>query len=295
MRLFLTVVLPLLVEFAAGQTIPEALNPKSTVSPPTFSDVTDAAGVRFRHNSSSTSRKYLIETMGAGVAWLDYNRDGLLDLFFVNGAALGDPMGEGATPEKSQRRYWNRLYRNLGDETFRDVTEQAGLQGNGYGMGVAVGDFDNSGSPDVYVTNFGANNLYRNRGEGTFEDVTAKAGVAADGWSVGTVFFDYDSDGHLDLFVSRYLDWSFDNNPWCGPRREKSRGYCHPNAFKGVSHLLYHNEGDGTFRNVSENAGISSHPGKGLGVAVNDYDGDTWPDLLVANDSVSQQLFRNKG
>ena len=233
--------------------------------------------------------------MGAGVAWLDYNRDGLLDLFFVNGAALGDPMGEGAKPEKSQRRYWNRLYRNLGDETFRDVTEQAGLQGNGYGMGVAVGDFDNSGSPDVYVTNFGANNLYRNRGEGTFEDVTAKAGVAADGWSVGAVFFDYDSDGHLDLFVSRYLDWSFDNNPWCGPRREKSRGYCHPNAFKGVSHLLYHNEGDGTFRNVSENAGISSHPGKGLGVAVNDYDGDTWPDLLVANDSVSQQLFRNRG
>ena len=260
---------------------------------PTFTDVTAKVGIQFQHQASRTSQKYLIETMGAGVAWLDYDGDGWLDLFFVNGAALEDPQPEGKLPDKSDARYWNRLYRNNGGETFEDVTEDSGLRGEGYGMGVAVGDYDNDGRPDLYVTNFGMNLLYHNEGNGTFKDVTEHAGVDASAWSVGTTFLDYDRDGHLDLIVVRYLDWDFTNNPWCGPHRVKERGYCHPNAFQSVTHLLYQNQGDGTFRDVSTSAGIAAHPGKGLGVAVNDYDLDGWPDILIANDSVAQQLFYN--
>ena len=262
---------------------------------PTFSDVTAKAGIRFLHESSRTPQKYLIETMGAGVAWLDYNRDGFLDLFFVNGAALKDPMPEEEEPDKSDPRFWNRLYRNTGDGTFVDATERAGLQGKGYGMGVAVGDYDNDEKPDLFVTNFGGNLLYHNEGNGTFKDSTAHAGVVGGGWSVGAAFLDYDRDGHLDLFVARYLDWDFDNNPWCGPQVVKKRGYCHPNTFEAATHLLYHNQGDGTFEEVSKPAGIATHPGKGLGVTFNDYDQDGWPDILVANDSVAQQLYRNSG
>ena len=260
---------------------------------PTFSDVTAKAGIQFQHQASRTSPKYLIETMGAGVAWLDYDGDGLLDLFFVNGAALEDPQPDGKLPDKSDPRYWNRLYRNNGSETFEDVTEDSGLHGEGYGMGAAVGDYDNDGRPDLFVTNFGANLLYHNEGNGAFKNVTEHAGVRGSGWSAGAAFLDYDRDGHLDLIVARYLDWDFDNNPWCGPRRVKERGYCHPNAFQSVTHLLYRNQGDGTFRDVSASAGIAAHPGKGLGVALNDYDLDGWPDILVANDSVAQQLFHN--
>ena len=233
--------------------------------------------------------------MGAGVAWLDYDGDGFLDLFFVNGAALHDPMTGGKSPDKSDPLYWNRLYRNLGDGTFDDVTERSGLQGKGYGMGVAVGDYDNDGRPDLYITNFGQNELYHNEGNGTFKDVTASTGVQGGGWSTGAAFLDYDRDGRLDLFVARYLDWDFDNNPWCGPEKADMRGYCHPNAFHSLTHLLYRNQGDGIFRDVSEAAAIAAAPGKGLGVAVNDYDRDGWPDIFVANDSVSQQLFHNRG
>ena len=260
---------------------------------PTFTDVTAKVGIQFQHQASRTSQKYLIETMGAGVAWLDYDGDGWLDLFFVNGAALEDPQPEGKLPDKSDARYWNRLYRNNGGETFEDVTEDSGLRGEGYGLGVAVGDYDNDGRPDLYVTNFGMNLLYHNEGNGTFKDVTEHAGVNASAWSVGATFLDYDRDSHLDLIVVRYLDWDFTNNPWCGPHRVKERGYCHPNAFQSVTHLLYRNQGDGTFRDVSTSAGIAAHPGKGLGVAVNDYDLDGWPDILIANDSVAQQLFYN--
>ena len=260
---------------------------------PTFTDVTEKAGIQFQHQASRTSQKYLVETMGAGVAWLDYNGDGLLDLFLLNGAALEDPQPDGKLPDKSDPRYWNRLYRNNGAETFEDVTEDSGLRGEGYGMGVAVGDYDNDGRPDLYVTNFGANLLYHNEGNGAFKNVTEHARVRGSGWSVGAAFLDYDRDGHLDLIVARYLDWDFDNNPWCGPQRVKERGYCHPNAFQSVTHLLYRNQGDGTFRDVSASAGIAAHPGKGLGVTFNDYDLDGWPDILVANDSVAQQLFHN--
>jgi enediyne biosynthesis protein E4 len=262
---------------------------------PLFTDATNQAGIRFRHEASHTSQKYLIETMGSGVAWLDYDGDGNLDLFFVNGAALDDPMPRGKAPAKSDSRYWNRLYRNTGHHTFVDVTERAGLKGEGYGMGVAVGDYDNDGKPDLYVTGFERNHLYHNVGDGTFKDVTDQAGVRGGGWSAGAAFFDYDGDGRLDLIVTRYLDWDFNKNIWCGPEKVQQRGYCHPNAFRAVTHLLYHNEGNGKFRDVSQSSGIAAHPGKGLGVAINDSDGDGRPDILIANDSVAEQLFRNNG
>jgi enediyne biosynthesis protein E4 len=260
-----------------------------------FTDIASQVGIRLRHQASHTSQKYLIETMGSGVAWLDYDGDGKLDLFFVNGAGLVDPMPRGKAPDKADPRYWNRLYRNTGHGAFVDVTERAGLKGEGYGMGVAVGDYDNDGRSDLYVTGFRRNHLYHNRGDGTFSDITERAGVSGGNWSTGAAFFDYDGDGRLDLIVARYLDWDFDKNIWCGPEKAQERGYCHPNAFQAVTHLLYHNEGSGKFRDVSQNSGIEAHPGKGLGVAINDSDGDGRPDILIANDSVAQQLFRNNG
>ena len=262
---------------------------------PVYADIAEKAGVRFRCAASPTSQKYLIETMVGGVAMFDYNGDGRLDLYFVNGAALADPMPAGKEPDKRDPRYWNRLYRNNGDGTFTDVTEKAGVQGHSYGMGVAVGDFDNDGRPDLYITNFGRNILYRNNGDGTFTDVTQHAGVAAGGWSASACFVDYDRDGWLDLFVSRYLQWDFEHNPHCGEYKPGARGYCHPDQFKPTSHLLFHNNRDGTFTDVSKESGIADHPGYGLGVTFNDYDRDGWPDLLVANDNLPQQLFRNLG
>jgi hypothetical protein len=286
MKKLLVAALVLSLWIAAGGTVAER---------PLFTDITSTSGIRFRQQSAHTSQKYLIETMGAGVALLDFDGDGKLDLFFVNGAALDDPMPRGKTPSKSDPRYWNRLYRNIGHGKFVDVTEKAGLQGQAYGMGVAVGDYDNDGKPDIYVTGFGRNFLYHNDGDGTFKDVTEQAGVAGSGWSTGAAFFDYDGDGRLDLVVARYLDWDFDKNIWCGTENVKQRGYCHPNAFQPATHLLYHNEGNGRFRDVSQRSGIGTHPGMGLGLAINDSDGDGRPDILIANDSVAQQLFRNNG
>jgi len=231
--------------------------------------------------------------MVGGVAMLDYDNDGQPDLFFVNGAALQDPMPAGSRPGKSDPRYWNRLYHGNRDGTFTDLTEKAGVAGHSFGMGVATGDYDNDGFEDLYVTNVGSNVLYHNNGDGTFTDVTARAGVAASGWSSGAAFVDYDRDGKLDLVVARYLAWSFANNPWCGDHRPGYRSYCHPNQFKPVSHLLYHNNGDGTFTDVSRQSRIAAAPGKGLGVAIGDFDRDGWPDIFVANDSFPQQLFRN--
>ena len=256
-------------------------------------DVTARSGIRFRHNAGKTTQKYLPESMGAGVAMFDYNNDGLLDLFFVNGAALRDPMTAADQPDKSGEACWNRLYRNNGDGTFTDVTSQAGLQGLGYGMGVAVGDFDNDGWPDLYVTGLGRNTLYRNNGNGTFTDVTQSAGVGGSGWSVSACFVDYDRDGRLDLIVTRYLDWDFDRNPYCGEKRVGYRAYCHPNEFAPTSHLVFHNNGDGTFSDVSKQCGLGLAPSKGLGIAVNDFNNDGWPDVAIANDSFPQQLFRN--
>jgi hypothetical protein len=262
-----------------------------------FADVTQAVGVSFVHASSATSNKYLVETMGGGVALLDYDNDGRLDIFFTNGAKIDDPMPAGKQPDKSDRLFWNRLYHQNADGSFTDVTDKAGLNGvaqNRYGMGVAVGDYDNDGFADIYVTNYGANTLYRNNHDGTFADVTQRAGIAAGGWSASAGFFDYDNDGHLDLFVTRYVTWSFETNRYCGEKKPGYRAYCHPDNFDGVTNILYHNNGDGTFTDVSEKAGIASAIGKGLGVAFADYDDDGYMDIYVANDSVQCFLYHNE-
>ena len=263
-----------------------------------FSDVTQAFGIAFQHENSATSNKYLIETMGGGVALLDYDNDGRLDIFFTNGAKIDDPMPSGKMPDKSDRKFWNRLYHQNADGTFTDVTEKAGLTGaqqNYYAMGVAVGDYDNDGFEDIYVTGYGGNTLYHNNGNGTFTDVTKTAGVAAGGWSASAGFFDYDNDGKLDIFVTRYLDWSFKTNRYCGEQKPGYRAYCHPDNYDGVTNILYHNNGDGTFTDVSQKAGIANPSGKGLGVTFADYDGDGFTDIFVANDSVQCFLYHNNG
>ena len=263
-----------------------------------FTDITQAAKVDFQYESSATSNKYLIETMGGGVALLDYDNDGRLDIFFTNGANIDDPMPDGKMPEKSDKKFWNRLYHQSADGTFTDATEKAGLTGmpqNHYDMGVAVGDYDNDGFEDIYVTGFGGNTLYHNNGNGTFADVTKSAGVSAGGWSASAGFFDYDNDGKLDLFVTRYIDWSFKTNRYCGEKRPGYRAYCHPDNYDGVTNILYHNNGDGTFTDVSAKAGIANPSGKGLGVSFADYDGDGFTDIFVANDSVQCFLYHNNG
>jgi hypothetical protein len=281
---------------AAGSSIASLLAPMlAAASLPVFEDITARSGVDFRHDKSGTSRKYLIESASGGVAMFDYDGDGLLDLYFVNGAALADPMKEGGVADKSAPRFWNRLYRNRGGGRFEDVTEKAGVRGRGYGMGAAAGDYDGDGRADLYVTNFGANILYRNRGDGTFEDATARAGVRAGGWSAGAAWVDYDHDGHLDLIVARYLTWDFEPDIWCGSRGEGHRSYCHPNQFPPATHIVYRNRGDGTFEDATAKAGWSRSPGKGFGVAIGDYDRDGKVDIVVANDSYPQQLFRNLG
>ena len=201
-----------------------------------FMDTTKAVGIAFTHANSATASKYLVETMGGGVALLDYDNDGRLDVFFTNGAKILDPMPPAGRPDKSEPMYWNRLYRQAADGTFTDVTEKAGVTGmpqNQYGMGVAVGDYDNDGHADLYVTSYGGNTLYRNTGRGTFDDVTVRAGVAAGGWSASAGFFDYDNDGHLNLFVTRYLAWSFRDNRHCGDKKPGYRAYATPTTSRG--------------------------------------------------------------
>lgn len=263
-----------------------------------FTDITQATGIDFTQENSATSNKYLVETMGGGVALLDYDNDGRLDVFFTNGAKIDDPMPQGKLPDKSDRIFWNRLYHQNTDGTFTDVTEKAGLTGksqNYYGMGVAVGDYDNDGAEDVYVTNYGGNTLYANNRDGTFTDVTTRAGVAAGQWSASAGFLDYDNDGKLDLFVTRYVDWRFQTNRYCGENKPGYRAYCHPDNYDGVTNILYHNNGDGTFTDVSSKAGIANPGGKGLGVSFADYDDDGFMDVYVANDSVQSFLYRNNG
>jgi len=268
----------------------EALLPRTS---PTFTDVTAASGIAFVHENSPTTNKYLIETMGGGVALLDIDNDGWLDVFFTNGAKLQDPMPPGAIPAKSDPRFSNRLYRNNRNGTFTDVTEKAHVRGTGYSMGAAVGDYDNDGFEDLYVTQYGSNILYHNNGDGTFSDVTTRASVAADGWSASAAFFDFDNDGRLDLFVCRYLRWTFQSNVYCGERRQGYREYCHPSSFPSVSNVLYRNNGDGTFTDVSTKSGVDRVAGKALGVAFADYDADGWMDIFVANDSIPCFLFHN--
>jgi enediyne biosynthesis protein E4 len=262
-----------------------------------FTDITSSSGIDFVHAHSPTSNKYLIETMGGGVALFDYDNDGRLDIFFTNGAHLDDPQPPGKRPDKSDRKYWNRLYRQNDDGTFSDATEKAGVTGmpqGYYGMGVATGDYDNDGFQDLYVTSYEANTLYRNNRDGTFTDVTKQAGVAAAGWSASAGFFDYDNDGRLDLFVTRYVEWSFRHDRYCGEKKPGYRAYCHPDNFNGIANVLYRNNGDGTFTDVSAKAGIANPEGKGLGLSFADYDADGFVDVYVANDSVASFLYRNK-
>ena len=259
---------------------------------PMFVDVSESAGVPFVHRASATPKKFLLETMGSGVALLDYDGDGLLDIYLLNGARLTAGMVPGSTPEKSTPDYWNRLYRNNGGGRFSDATEEAEVSGRGYSMGVAVGDYDNDGRPDLYVTNYPSNQLFRNQGGGTFREVTGTAGVSGGGWSSSAGFFDYDGDGDLDLFVCRYMQWDFDDI-FCG--RSELRAFCDPKRFPAISNLLYRNDGDGTFTDVTRSSGIGNHPSKGLGAAFNDFDRDGRPDIVVANDGVPQSLFLNQG
>jgi hypothetical protein len=263
--------------------------------PPTTAlfETTTPKGLDFAHVNSPTPRKYLIETMGGGVALLDYNHDGLLDIFLVNSGHLANPV---TLPESFDRRNpanWNRLYRQNRDGSFTDVTVAAGLSNAGdanYGMGVAVGDYDNDGYPDLYVTSYGRNILYHNNGNGTFTDVTAQAGVAAGGWSASAGFFDFNRDGKLDLFVTRYMDWDTTHSKAC-----TRQTYCPPGEFPKTTNILYQNLGNGKFRDISESSGIAAKRGRALGVAFNDYDEDGNPDIFIANDGMEQFLFHNNG
>ena len=250
-----------------------------------FTDVATEAGIDFVHENGASADKLMPETFGSGLAWIDVDNDGWPDLFCVNGANLS----------KGTRSPGHRLFRNLGNGKFADATARAGVAGNGgFGTGVAVGDYDRDGFLDLYVTGFGSNQLLRNQGNGTFADVTSRAGVAGAGWSSSAGFFDYDRDGDLDLFVARYLDYDLKANIHCGFRKPGYRMYCDPRTYDGVADLLYRNNGDGTFTDVSRAAGIANPSGKGLGIAFGDIDGDGWTDIYVANDGVRSFLYRNR-
>ncbi|MFP5229678.1 MAG: CRTAC1 family protein [Acidobacteriota bacterium] len=259
-------------------------------APIRFEDIAQKAGVHFVVDNSPTPEKHQPETMPAGVALFDYDGDGLLDIYVVNGAAMPSLV-------KTGPKYWNRLYHNNGDGTFTDVTERAGVAGAGYGMGVAVGDYDNDGRPDLFLANVNGNQLFHNNGDGTFTDVTAKAGLSGamhksrKMWSIAAGWFDYNRDGLLDLFVANYCDWDPRFEPSC--MGINGRGYCHPDSFPPLTNTLYRNNGDGTFTDVSAETGISKVEGRGMGVAFADYDGDGWPDVFVANDNSPNLLFHN--
>jgi enediyne biosynthesis protein E4 len=274
-----------IVAAAQNPAAKKAAASKDAGCPVVFTDVAAQVGLSFRHERGGTPKHQLPETMGSGVAWLDYDNDGWMDLYVVQSGAF--PAGSGPRPP-------DRLYRNVGGK-FVDVTEKSGLANKGYGMGVVAGDFDNDGFTDLYVTNFGKNVLYRNNGDGTFTDVTEKAGVGGSGWSSSAAFADFDGDGRLDLFVVRYLDYSVEKDLFCGDPVKNQRDYCHPSLYPPVSNLLFRNNGDGTFTDVSESSGVAAVKGKGLGVVVSDLDGDGKPDVYVACDTTMNLLFHNLG
>jgi enediyne biosynthesis protein E4 len=261
--------------------------------PGKFVDVTAASGVHFEGQAYHTAKKYLIETMGSGVALFDYDNDGRLDIFLANGAPLTDPTAAGTIPQKAGPKDWNRLYHQEADGTFEDVTEKAGLAGAGYDMGVAVGDYDNDGYEDLYVTGYGGNHLYHNNGNGTFTDVTEASGTGGSGWSTSAAWVDLDNDGLLDLVVLRYLKWDF-GDIWCGEHRDGYRMYCHPDLFQPIPPLVYHNDGNGHFTEVAAKIGLDK-PGKGLGIGIADYDRDGHIDIFIANDSMMEFLYHNRG
>jgi len=247
----------------------------------------EKSGIQWVHDNAMSPERYLPETMGPGCAFLDYDNDGWMDIFLVNSGP-----SDFYKPAKSVR---NALYKNNRDGTFTDVTEKAGVAGTAFGMGVAVGDFDNDGFPDLFVTAYGRPTLYRNLGNGTFADVTQKAGLAAPGWTTSAVWFDYDNDGRLDLFVCSFVDYGNTEHFSCGDNKLGRHYYCIPRVFKPTHSFLYHNNGDGTFTEVSRGTDIEKALGKGLGVVATDTNNDGLMDLFVANDTVQNFLFMNRG
>jgi hypothetical protein len=258
--------------------------PTRPSGPVQFTDVTAQAGIRFKHNSGAFGKKYLPETMGNGVCFLDYDNDGWQDILLVNSMDW---------PGHKTGKSLSALYHNNHDGTFTDVTRQAGLALETYGLGCAVADYDNDGYEDIYITSVGPNHLFRNLGNGKFTDVTAQAGVGDPGFSTSAVWFDYDNDGKLDLFVANYVQWSVADDQYCS-LDGKNKSYCTPQAYKGQSSTLYHNKGNGTFENVTQHAGLFDPTSKSLGIALVDYDNDGWLDLFVANDTEPNKLYRNQ-
>jgi hypothetical protein len=275
-------------------SFPGTLATTITKGPIQFQNVAPACGLDFVLRNDAKGRKYQVETVLGGLGVIDFDNDGWQDIYCVNGASL-------PSLQKADPRFFNRLYRNNHDGTFTDVTQKAGVQGHGYEMGVAVGDYNNDGYEDLYVVGVHGNTLYRNNGDGTFTDVTQAAGVggtSAQGhklWSVAAAWIDYDNDGYLDLIVSNYCDWTPGEDPVCGGLNEADRAYCHPDKYRAEPILLYHNDGDGTFTEVSSQAGLGKVFGKGMGIAVADYDGDGRPDIFIANDNDRNLLVHNLG
>jgi hypothetical protein len=270
----------------AREAAPTAASPSAAVR---YTDVTREAGIDFVHEHGGMGRKYYIETVPTGNCWLDYDGDGWMDVYLVQSGPLpGTPRPPGTAH--------SLLYRNRGDGTFQDVTARAGVaNASGYGAGCTAGDFDNDGHPDLYVTNFGDSVLFRNRGDGTFEDVTDKAGVKNGLYGAGAAWADYDNDGRIDLYVTNYVDFTMDDEKYCGDVRVGRRSYCHPDAYGGLPDALFHNEGDGAFKEVSRQVGIWDPNGKGLGVVWFDLDHDGDVDLYVTNDATPNMLYRNEG
>ena len=259
----------------------------AAVNPVRYVDVASSAGISFQHDNAASPEKYLIETMGSGCGWIDYDQNGLLDLYLVNGAST-----RLYTPKHALR---SALYRNNGDGTFTDVTLKAGVAAEDlFGMGVAVGDYDNDGFPDLLILGYERCILYHNNGDGTFTDVTNRAGVGnVRKWGSSAAWFDYDNDGLLDLVIANYVDWSPERNFWCGDKGPGLRSYCHPDVYHGEPPTLYHNNGDGTFSDVSKRSGLGIKAGNGLGVVTFDYDNDGWQDIFIANDHMPNYLFHN--
>ena len=262
---------------------PTTANPAASTSAVRYVDLTEQAGIHFLHNTGGFGKKFLPETMGSGCAFLDYDNDGYPDILLVNGSDF---------PGHQRKRTTMKLYHNNGNGTFTDVTARAGLAAEMYGMGVAVGDYDNDGWDDIYITALGEAHLYHNERNGTFKDVTQSAGVDNTGFGASAAWFDYDQDGKLDLFVTNYVKWSEKDDIYCTlDGRHKS--YCTPEAYKGDTCRLFHNLGNGRFEDVTQKAGIYGPTSKSLGVAVIDFDMDGWPDLAVSNDTQPNKLYRN--
>jgi hypothetical protein len=252
-----------------------------------FEDRSARSGIGFVLRNAASPEKHLIETMAGGVAVFDYDNDTYPDIYFTNGAAQ-------PSLQKTGPQYRNRLYRNRRDWTFEDVTDKAGVGGAGFNIGVATADYDNDGHADLFVTGVNGNTLFRNRGDGAFQDVTRAAGLQSREWGVAAAWLDFDNDGRLDLFVVNYVKWDPAAEKFCGDAAKRIRSYCHPRFYEPLPNRLYRNNGDGTFSDVSAPSGIAAHPGKGMGVAIADYDQDGWMDIFVANDTLPNFLFHNE-